>query len=222
MLELRLLVNKEGKTTTCPLSYAKLTIIMAENVQVEEQDERQDSWELSESKAILRAGLLDGSITAEMKPSAVFNQNLAEHSKWPYKKWSRNFYNLRNAFKADQQRMQEECLSYGHDLAIVNAYQAAHPTGKPRWRGSEAARKLKEDVDQDFHVGIKPYELYQTRDEYQMFSLEIFRNHLYQEIDSRPKRESRFEKKKKGWKYPELHQGHPRFKKNLITGITIV
>ena len=53
MLELRLLVNKEGKTTTCPLSYAKLTIIMAENVRVEEQDERQDSWESSESKAIL-------------------------------------------------------------------------------------------------------------------------------------------------------------------------
>ena len=41
-------------------------------------------------------------------------------------------------------------------------------------------------------------------------NLDVFRKHIYQEVDSRPKRAIRFEKKKATFKYPELHKNHPR------------
>lgn len=53
-----------------------------------------------------------------------------------------------------------------------------------------------------------------SRPEYQAFSLFRFRKHIYQEIDARPKRAARFERKKKKWRYPKHHEGHPRLQQN--------
>ena len=132
-----------------------------------------------------------------------------EHSKWEYTNWTNNLRNLRHAIEKDNKRMHDDMLSYGHDLAIVNALRAANPNQKPRWRGSEAAKRLKEDVDKGKHLEMKHSTLHQTRPEYLVFDLDVFRKHIYQEIDSRPKRAYCFEKKKKAWKYPELHKEHP-------------
>jgi len=54
------------------------------------------------------------------------------------------------------------------------------------------------------------------QEEYFMFfELEKFGKHIYQEIDSRPKREMRFQKKKKAWLYPELKQNQHHSTNNL-------
>ena len=58
---------------------------------------------------------------------------------------------------------------------------------------------------------MSPRDLYLSRREYYgYFELKVFRKHVYQEVDSRPKRAIRFEKKKKAWLYPELYMDHPR------------
>ena len=77
---------------------------------------------------------------------------------------------------------------------------------------SHTVHPLLEDVDNGQHKIMKPSQMYKTRPEYyEKFELDEFRNHIYQEQDdSHPKREIRFEYKKKKWLYPELHADHPR------------
>ena len=65
--------------------------------------------------------------------------------------------------------------------------KANHPTpelnsrGEPQWNGSTAQSLLKELVASGAHNGIKPKEIWQQREEYQVYSLQAFRDHIYQE-----------------------------------------
>jgi hypothetical protein len=113
--------------------------------------------------------------------------------------------------------MQRDAISYGHDLAIVKEMRTKNPPTRPAWHKSAASILLKQDVDAELHKEMKPKELHKSRAEYRdVFDLKTFRKHLYQEIDSRPKREIRFEKKKKAWLYPELHGDQSRLRDSNI------
>lgn len=169
----------------------------------------QEAWEKSESKRLLRTELLSGAITDDMPPRAVFDMHPEVHGKWNYSNWTGNLRSLRNAIKRDRNRMQRDAIAYGHDLAIVKEKRPADaPTP---WHRSPARALLKKDVDDGVHLTMTPKEMRDnTRDEYKAYDLSVFRKHIYQEVDSRPKRAIRFEKKKQAWKYPELHKNHPR------------
>ena len=152
-------------------------------------------------------------ITPEMSPRAVFDLHPEEHSKWNYKNSSSNLRTLRAAIDRDRGRMQRDAIAYGHDLESVKALRA--PTDKTPWHRSPAFRLLKQDMDDGKHKQMKPKDLYESQPEYHTnFTLEEFRKHIYQEIDSRPKRDIRFERKKKAWLYPELHKDHPRLQQD--------
>ena len=62
-----------------------------------------------------------------------------------------------------------------------------HPTpelnsrGEPQWNGSDAQKLLKELVASGGHTGVKPQQLWEQRQEYQVYSLQTFRDHIYQE-----------------------------------------
>ena len=176
----------------------------------EEEEEEEEAWAKSKSKAILRAGILSGEITPDMKPKFVFGLNKEEHQKWvaksSYDNWRNGLLRLRKALGRDSDRMLEDCLSYGHDLAIV---QKRRPAKVP-WHRSGAARRMKEDINDSKQLEMEPKELYEQHEEYKAFDLTEVRKHIYQEVDSRPKRAIRFEKKKATFKYPELHKNHPR------------
>ena len=185
------------------------------NTAADLDEEEKESWAASKSEAILRAGILKGTITPEMKPKQVFDMAPDEHGKWKYGSWASNLRNLRDAIDRDRGRMESDILSYGHDLAILKEYRKEHPLLKPKWRGSAAAEFLKDDIDdylakKSADPTVKPINLYKSRPEYQVFELIVFRKQLYQRMHAESKREYRFEKKKKAWKYPELHEDHPR------------
>ena len=91
--------------------------------------------------------------------------------------------------------MQWDVLSYGHDIAIIQA-QRSEPADAA-WHRSPAYRLLKQDIDDRKNEQLAPKELWMSRPEYQAFDLQCFRKHIYQEVDSRPKRAIRFEKKRK-------------------------
>lgn len=178
----------------------------------QEEKEEQEKWEKSKSKALLRAGILSGEIRPNWPPKKVFNMNPEEHGKWKYKSWTSNLSNLREAIERNRSCMQRDAIAYGHDLAIAKELRSQEV--KPVWHRTEAPKLLKQDVNEGKNHQMKPRELHQSRPEYMMFDLKEFRKHLYQEIDCRPKRAIRFERKKKAWKYPELHQDHPRLQNN--------
>ena len=91
--------------------------------------EEQEKWENSKAKAILRSGLLKGTISLKTKPKEAWLMNPEEHGKWNYKNWSQNFATLKNALRRDTTRMQKDCLSYGHDLALLKDYRKKKPRG---------------------------------------------------------------------------------------------
>ena len=61
---------------------------------------------------------------------------------------------------------------------------------------SEAKKLLKQDIDDGKHLQFKPSDFHATREEYKTFSLKVFQNHIYQEVDSRSKRATHFAKMK--------------------------
>ena len=164
-------------------------------------------------------GLLSGVIPISTKPKQAHNMNPDVHSEWTdtpaaYKTWSSRYSSLRKLVGKEMDRMEQDCIAYGHDLAMVKASRAAEdPTP---WHCSKAYTSLKQDVKDGRHLGVEPKELYNDPDrpEYRAFNLSKFRKHLYQIIDAEPKRAIRFEKKKAKWQFPTLHKDHPRNNNN--------
>ena len=57
--------------------------------------------------------------------------------------------------------------------------------GEPEWVDHEARELLAIDMDNNLHKRMAPRELYMRRLQYQEFSLETFRGHIYQEEHTR-------------------------------------
>ena len=137
--------------------------------------------------------------------------NPEEHKKWPYDNWKASFKRLKEAIARDKGRMLVDKANYEHDLAIVKSQRQ----GPEPWHRSECPNLLKQDIDDGKHLTMTPKQMYEQPDRPQYratVTLDQFRKHIHQEKDSRPKREHRFAKKKKAWKFPELHKDHPRLK----------
>ena len=73
------------------------------------------------------------------------------------------------------------------DLAAFQAAKANHPTpefnsrGEPQWHGSQAQKDLKELVAKGLHEKKKPKELWEKSKAFQVYGLDTFRDHIYQE-----------------------------------------
>lgn len=171
---------------------------------------KKETWANSEAKAILRRGILNGTLTTDMlnDPDTLYVSN-SKHAKWKLSNWKANLENLRNAIARDKGRMLRDARDYGKDKKIVMDLRHGRPLP---WHKTTCPKLLKQDVDDSRHFDMSIKDLYLDRPEYQAFDLEVFRKHVHQEVDCRPKREIRFERKKKAFKYPELHVDHPRLK----------
>ena len=207
---------KGGKQQT----KAETTKTPTTNTEVEEEEEEKEEeeteeWRNSRSKALLRTELLSGQITSEMKPLQIYNRNPEIHGagNWTYTNWANNLRTLRKGIERDRNRMLEDVRAYAEDLDTLDSIGRGHKHHTPFFK-TPAYKLLKEDIDKEQHLEKKPSQLHQTREEYKPMELTKFRKHIYQEKDSRAKREIRFEKKKKAWKYPELHEDHPRLQDN--------
>jgi hypothetical protein len=158
---------------------------------------KEGKWKESEAKRLLREDIISGAVNASMAAKDVYEMR-PEYKKWPYNNFQTNLRNLRKAIVNSYERMLEDCEAYGHDLALLTTLRAGTENLQVvPWHKSDAKRLLKQDVDDGKHKAMKPEALYNMREEYQVFSLETFRNHIYQEVDSRAKRTHRFAKKKK-------------------------
>lgn len=79
------------------------------------------------------------------------------------------------------------------DLEYFNSFRTLHPRPthnhrqEPLWDGSEAQMLLNLDMDNNKHKvpGFKPVDLYNSRNEYKQWTLEVFRWHIHQESDTR-------------------------------------
>lgn len=184
--------------------------------QAEGAKKKKISWDKSESRKIVRQGILSNQITPNMTPLQVWLMHPA-HKEWTDQNpkngknnFRTNLKTMREGIARDRERMAEDVASYGHDRSIVDGFRAADPDYKIPWHKSDAYRLLKEAVRAGLHKTMTPMELHQSKPEYQEFTLKEFRPHIYQIADEEAKREKRWQRKKKKAQYPELLKDHPR------------
>ena len=167
-----------------------------------------EKWAKSKAKQLLRQDIIDGKVTDDMNPEDVYNSR-DEYKRFELQNFKTNFKNLKESVYTAYEAMGEDCEIYGHDIALLKIIRANDPPRKVPWHKSEAKLLLEKDIDDGKHVAIMdngkkitPKELYQTRLQYREFSLAVFRDHIYQEVDRRAKKDVRFKKKKRRMKPP--------------------
>jgi hypothetical protein len=158
------------------------------------------AWKKSEAKEILKDAIVEGRVTDDMQPMEVYKMR-PEYKPYKYANFRTNLRNLRAKIEKDYGRRDRDCMDYfGHDAQVREGLrqQAIVANGGTEiilWHLSDAQLLLKEDITTGFHLVVKPSELWQSRAEYQKFSLKVFRKHIYQEVDAREKRRTNFKKK---------------------------
>lgn len=103
-----------------------------------------------------------------------------EFAEYEYRLFRTNQLQLRKNLKDKDDRAAAESAALAHDRRIHPKPTHNH-RGEPRWEGSEAEQLLQFDVDEGKHESMKPQELYHSRKEYQNYTLDVFRGHIYQE-----------------------------------------
>ena len=143
-------------------------------------------WRSSVVRRLLEQDLLSGAIpltNAEMPPLEVYNFR-PEFAQIPYDSFPRRLKALRVQCGAKLNRSTVDAAAYNNDRRFD--YQATFVAlGLPRWDGSDAERLLKIDITNALHEQMAPKELYISRNEYQVFTLKVFRGHIHQEVKRR-------------------------------------
>lgn len=150
-----------------------------------------DEWRDHPLRAFLEAELLNYNIPLDvntMGPKEVWDTysiqqpNLFDGMVFD-KAFKRRLASLRKQVSANLDRAALDQLAF--DIHRYNfPYQPFDAQGYRNWHGSQAEELLEEDLAEGLYPGMKPSELYATRAEYQEFSLDVFRGHIHQSIQT--------------------------------------
>ena len=160
-------------------------------------------WTTSKAREILREDIISGNVTDDMAAEDVYGSN-NEFKVFPFESFKTNLETLKSAIYSNIERMESDCMIYGHDIALLEVIreQEPYPVFVP-WHRSPAKNLLEQDIKDGKHLALKedgsatmPKDIYDSRPEYQAFPLRVLRDHIYQEIKKIEKREHRFAKKK--------------------------
>lgn len=142
-------------------------------------------WGKSAAKQYLKIAFREKRISASYSdPAQVWSEHCAGHKAFARMQCNEAFVRRLATVRDDYNKKRKRCEE---DL---KAYQAAirnHPTpefnsrGEPQWNGSNSQRRLKEMIREGSHVGKKPESLWKENADFQVYSLQTFRDHIYQE-----------------------------------------
>jgi len=157
------------------------------------------AWRNSPAKKALLDGINKGEYPETMETATIYGSRII-FRQYKWENFQTNLRNLRLALQRDMDRANRDASNLAADMQQPSA--AAVLGLRPPWKGSEAARLLKEDVTAGRHVGVKPHELRarEDRPEYREWSLKEFRDHLQQEMRARKTQAYWLHRDKKGSK----------------------
>ena len=158
-----------------------------------------EPWEKSRAKQWLKTWFKDGSIPLEyskteggLGPRKYWDDLCAGHPDFggaAGMEYNDAFTRRLGSVKKDFEKKAKRATL---DQASFDNYRLNHPEealnhrGEPRWEGSLAQAQLKKDVEEKYHLGKKPKELWEDKGEdrksYKDYPLKVFRDHIYQEI----------------------------------------
>jgi hypothetical protein len=136
-------------------------------------------WIKSEAKEILKKDIIDGIVNDTMDARYVYLMH-EEYKEYDFKKFQNNFRSLKKVIKKHIHRAQDDDACLKHDL-VDHHRNDVTSGGFPFWDTSNARVLLKKDIDEGLHNQMRPMELWQSRNEYQEFTLKKFRDHVTQE-----------------------------------------
>jgi hypothetical protein len=116
----------------------------------------------------------------DMEPMDVYHQR-PEFADFEYARFRDRLRELRRQIIDKNDSATSDSAALARDRQIYPKATHNH-RDEPRWEGSEAARLLGLDMDEDKHKSMKPMELYNSREEYyDNYKLLVFRKHIDQE-----------------------------------------
>ena len=144
-------------------------------------------WQDSIGKQLLIKDLDQGRISLDGQPGDYkiiykMHEEFGGADAEEFKKFPARLRSARNQVKQSMQRASVDSSALAHDRSIY-PISAFDQRNRPRWDGSSAQTLLRIDVNENRQAEKKkrPNELYQLREEYQIFSPRVFRDHVYQE-----------------------------------------
>lgn len=157
-----------------------------------ENAEKEVKWLDSSARKILLDALKDGSVplesTKDSKPRHVLElfkdkpEFQVPGTDYADKKlFGSRLRSLRRIVMEQRKRVKE-------DASVFANTRKKHPKatldvrGKPQWKGSAMEAHLKEDIDEGKHKEMKPKELHESKAEYKVYDLEVFRKRIHQEL----------------------------------------
>jgi hypothetical protein len=135
-------------------------------------------WEIA--KELLKEDIASGYVPRTMKPAVVADLRI-EYQRVKYTNFRNNLNRLRQTLGTQSDAATFDDAAVAHDR-LIHPIRMNNP---PRWNGSEAEGLLKRDVDEGKHLRMMPRQLRQTNDAYKVFNLDVFRNHIHQEVRTR-------------------------------------
>ena len=142
-------------------------------------------WQFHPLRAFLLKKIVSGEIPVDHKvmgPKDVWNL-FCDDDAFEGTEYNSTFTSrllaLRKSVKEDNGRADKDIEAF--EIAKSNHPPPAfNHRGEPQWNGSDAQRLLVEDMDNKLHFDLKPEHLWETREEYQLFHLTTFRDHVHQ------------------------------------------
>ena len=145
-------------------------------------------WKKSKAKKLLYSDLMEGVL--DLEPEEEETQEILEgiyamhpeYAEYKFSRFASRLKTLRKTILTCNARAEEDKK---HFLAFFKnnpASECSHK-GYIEWAGSAAQEYMREDLEEKLHIKIGKKELFGSRPEYyENFTLEVFRQKMYQEI----------------------------------------
>jgi hypothetical protein len=136
-------------------------------------------WRYSEAKKVLTVLLESDSQIYQMEPEQVHKLSTL-FEQYEIARFTTYLKNLKASLEKNKDLVRGDEQALVHDKRILPT-KILNNRGKVRWETSDAKKLMREDVKNKVHKIAKPKEFQKTRPEYNVFDLEEFRKHIYQE-----------------------------------------
>lgn len=138
-----------------------------------------NGWRYSQAKALLIDDIQKKIVHQEMTADVVYLMR-PEYQEYPIDKFKKYLAYLRTVAQKKRVAAFEDKVALAKfKLSVENATPARK---YPPWGSSEAKILLLDDIEAEAHLKMKPSKLHPTRPEYLVYPLDVFRNHIYDEI----------------------------------------
>lgn len=181
-------VRQEYLKMTAKLFAGRLTgmrKMIAKNGGGEEKKKKEEKWNKKNLvRQQLKKDLAAGFIKITDDAKTAWTSRAVYAAIKPFELWKSRYNGMVKIVQEGMERAAEDANDLYHDR-LLHPRPTHNKTGQPEWIEHEAKELLEYDMDDNKHKEMSPQELYNSRLQYQDFSLEVFRGHIYQEEQTR-------------------------------------